>query len=149
MTLIDFAGLTDFCSLYWHRHVTLRKRNPMREVFLSNHLRKEAKKSLVTCLAWVGFALALLAVGIATGVTLVITSGTVAFAVSILVVTRRGPTYATYHCGAQGERILRAHLLSWGLSDEYTAYNVPANGNGRTSDIDCVLSATLDSSSSK
>ena len=37
-------------------------------------------------------------------------------------------------------RSLRAHLLSSGLSDDYTAYyNLPLNGNGRISDIDCIL----------
>ena len=37
-------------------------------------------------------------------------------------------------------RSLRAHLLSSGLGDDYTAYyNLPLNGNGRASDIDCIL----------
>ena len=112
----------------------------MKEAFLSTYLQEEAKKSLVTCLAWVIFALTLLIAGIATGVALIIVSGTVAFMISIFVVARHGPMYATYRCGVQGERILRAHLLSWGLSDEYAAYyNLPTNGNGGISDIDCIL----------
>ena len=112
----------------------------MKEAFLSTYLQEEAKKNLVTCLAWVIFALTLLIAGIATGVALIIVSGTVAFMISIFVVARHGPMYATYRCGVQGERILRAHLLWSGLSDEYAAYyNFPVNGNGRISDIDCIL----------
>jgi hypothetical protein len=112
----------------------------MKEVFLSTYLQKEAKKSLVTCLAWIMLALAFLIAGIAAGVAFIILSGAVAFVISIFVVARHGPMYATYRCGVQGERILRAHLRSSGLSDEYTAYyNFPVNGNGVISDIDCIL----------
>ena len=60
--------------------------------------------------------------------------------VALFVVVKRGPLYATYRCGIQGEQVLRVHLLSSGLGDEYTAYyNLPLNGNGKLSDIDCVL----------
>jgi Nuclease-related domain len=112
----------------------------MKEAFLSNYLQKEARKSLVTCLAWIMVALALLVAGTAAGVTFIILPGAVIFVISILVVTRRGPIYATYRYGVHGERVLRAHLLSSGLSDEYTAYyNFPVNGNGGIFDIDCIL----------
>jgi hypothetical protein len=90
----------------------------MKEAFLSTYLQEEAKKNIVTCLAWVIFALTLLVVGIAAGITLIIVSGTVAFVISIFVVARHGPMYETYRCGLQGERILRAHLRSSELSDE-------------------------------
>jgi hypothetical protein len=120
--------------------MTLGKRSPMKEVFLSNHLQKKAKESLAICLAWVVFSLALLVIGIVMGVALVITTGRGALVVSGFIVTRHGPAYLTYHCGIQGERILRDHLRSLGLSDEHTAYhNLPTSGNGRMSDIDCVL----------
>ncbi len=112
----------------------------MKEVFLSNYLQKEAKKSLVTCLAWVMVALALLIAGIAAGVAFIIVSGVVALVIAIFVAATGGPAYATYHCGILGEQVLQAHLLSSGLGDKYTAYyNLTLNGNGRVSDIDCVL----------
>ena len=60
--------------------------------------------------------------------------------VTLFVVATHGPVYAAYRSGIRGERVLRAHLLSSGLPDEYAAYyNLPLNGNGRTSDVDCVL----------
>lgn len=112
----------------------------MKEVFFSEYLQKQATKSLVTCLAWAMVALTLVIAGIATGVAFIITSGVVAIVIAIFVAAKRGPVYATYRCGLQGERVLRAHLLSSGLSDENSAYyNVPLNGHGRRSDIDCVL----------
>ena len=112
----------------------------MREVFLSNHLETEAKKNLAICLVSIGSALALLAVGILINAALVIALGTGALVVSVFVVTGRGPTYVTYRCGIQGERVLRDHLCSLGLSDEHTAYyNLPTSGNGKVSDIDCIL----------
>ena len=112
----------------------------MKEVFFSDYLRKKAKKSLVACVAWAVVALILLLAGIATGVAFILVSGLVAVVVALFVAATRGPAYTTYRCGIRGEQVLRAHLLSSGLGDEYTAYyNVPLNGNGRVSDIDCVL----------
>ena len=112
----------------------------MKEVFLSNYLQKEAKKSLVARLAWGLVALILLLAGIAAGVAFIIVSGVVALVIAIFVAATGGPAYATYRCGIPGEQVLRAHLLSSGLGDKYTAYyNLPLNGNGRASDIDCVL----------
>jgi hypothetical protein len=82
----------------------------------------------------------LLLAGIATGLAIMLVSGLIAVVVALFVVVKRGPLYATYRCGIQGEQVLRVHLLSSGLGDEYTAYyNLPLNGNGRNSDIDCIL----------
>jgi hypothetical protein len=112
----------------------------MREVFLSNHLKKEARKSLVICVGAVGFAFALLAIGAVTGIVLLTVLGTVALVTSGFIITKHGRMYVTYRCGIQGERVLRDHLRSFGLNDEHTAYyNLPTNGNGRITDIDCVL----------
>lgn len=112
----------------------------MREVFLSNHLKKEARKSLVMCVGAVGFASAFLAIGAVTGIVPLTVLGTVALVTSGFIITKHGRMYVTYRCGAQGEWVLRDHLRSLRLSDEHTAYyNIPTNGNGRVSDIDCVL----------
>ena len=112
----------------------------MKEVFFSDYLRKKAKKSLVACVAGAVVALILLLAGIATGVGFILVSGVVAVVIALFVAATHGPSYATYRCGIRGEQVLRAHLLSSGLGDEYTAYyNLPLNGNGRSSDIDCVL----------
>lgn len=112
----------------------------MREVFLSNHLQKEANKNLRICLLWAVFTLMLLALGIATGLAFVIIWGTGALVVAGFIVIKHGPTYATYRCGISGERILRNQLRSLNLSDEYTAYyNLSLNGNGKAFDIDCIL----------
>ncbi len=111
----------------------------MKEVFVSNYLQREAKRILATCLTWAVFAFVLLAVGVAMGLTLVILSGIVAFAVFIFVVTGQSRAYTTYRSGLEGERILRTHHLSSRLTDDYTAYyNLPVNGK-RGSDIDCVI----------
>lgn len=116
----------------------------MREVFLSNHLQKEANKNLRICVLWAGFALMLLALGIATGLAFVIKWGTGAVVVAGFIVIKHGPTYATYRCGISGERILRNQLRSLNLSDEYTAhYNLTTNGNGKAFDIDCILVGPL------
>ena len=82
----------------------------MREIFVSNYLRKEARNALVTSLSWVVFALTFLVIGIATGATLIIMSGTAALVISGFIVTRRGRAFVTYRCGMRGERILRDHL---------------------------------------
>ncbi len=112
----------------------------MKEVFFSDYLRKKAKKSLVTCVAGAVVALILLLAGIATGVGFILVSGVVAIVIALFVAATHGPSYATYRCGIRGEYVLRAHLLSLGLRDEYTAYyNLSLNGNGRISDIDCIL----------
>ena len=112
----------------------------MKEVFFSDYLRKKAKRSLVACLAWAVVALILLLAGIATGVGFILVSGVVAIVIALFVAATHGPSYATYRCGIRGEHVLRAHLLSSGLRDDYTAYyNLPLNGNGRSSDIDCIL----------
>ena len=112
----------------------------MKEVFFSDYLRKQVRKSLVACIAWATVAMILLLTGIATGTVFIIVSGLVAIVIALFVVATHGPVYAAYRCGIRGEQVLRAHLLSSGLGDDYTAYyNLPLNGNGRTSDIDCVL----------
>ncbi|MGD0229951.1 MAG: nuclease-related domain-containing protein [Syntrophorhabdales bacterium] len=112
----------------------------MKEVFFSDYLEKKAKKSLAACAAWVGVSLTLLLIGIAAGVAAVLVSGGIAIMIALFVAVSRGPIYATYRCGIRGEQALRAHLLSSGLNDEYTAYyNLPLNGNGKASGIDCVL----------
>jgi hypothetical protein len=112
----------------------------MKEVYSSDYLQKKAKKSLLACVAWAVVAIILLFAGIATGVTIILVSGVIAVMVALFVAVKRGPFYATYRCGIRGEQVLRVHLLSLGLCDEYTAYyNVPLNGKGRASDIDCVL----------
>ncbi len=112
----------------------------MKEVFFSDYLRRKAKKNLVACLAWAVVALTLLLAGIATGVAFILVSGVVAIVIALFVAATRGPAYATYRCGILGEQVLRAHLLSSGLGDKYSAYyNLPLNGNGRATDIDCVL----------
>jgi hypothetical protein len=112
----------------------------MKEVFLSDYLQKKAKTSLLACVAWAMVAMILLVAGIATGVAFIVISGMAATMVTLFVAASDGPTYVAYRCGIRGEQILRAHLLALGLGDEYTAYyNLPLNGNGRSSDIDCVL----------
>lgn len=112
----------------------------MKEVFFSDYLRKRARKSLVACVAWAGIALTFLPIGVATGVAVILVSGVIAVVVTLFVAATRGPVYATYRCGIRGEQVLRAHLLSSGLGDDHTAYyDIPLNGNGKVSDIDCVL----------
>ncbi|OPY06283.1 MAG: Nuclease-related domain protein [Syntrophorhabdaceae bacterium PtaU1.Bin034] len=116
----------------------------MKEVFLSNHLQREANKSLAICLVSAAVVLALLVAGIAMTSVLVIWASMVALAISGFIVTNHGRTYMTYRCGMQGERILRDRLRSLALGDEHTAYyNPPTTGNGKTSDIDCVLVGPL------
>jgi hypothetical protein len=108
----------------------------VKEVFFSDYLQKKARESLLACVAWAVVAMILLLVGIATGVAVILVSGLVA----LFVVVKRGPLYTTYRCGIQGEQVLRAHLLASGLGDHYTAYyNLPLSGNGKASDIDCLL----------
>lgn len=112
----------------------------MKEVFFSDYLWKKAKKNLVACVAWAVVAMILLFAGIAAGVAAIVVSGVVATMVALFVAAMHGPSYTTYRCGIRGEQALRAHLLASGLSGAYTAYyNVPLNGNGRKSDIDCIL----------
>lgn len=112
----------------------------MKEVFCSDYLQKKAKKSLVTCVAWAAAAMTVLLAGIVTGVAFIVVSGVVATIVALFVAATRGSVYTAYRCGIRGEHVLRAHLLSSGLNGDYAAYyNVPLNGNGRISDIDCVL----------
>jgi hypothetical protein len=118
----------------------MAQERPVKEVFCSDYLQKKAKKSLVTCVAWAAAAMTLLLVGILTAVAFIVVSGIVATAVALFVVAARGSVYTAYRCGILGEHVLRAHLLSSGLDDDYTAYyNLTLNGNGRASDIDCVL----------
>ena len=118
----------------------MARENPVKELFFSDYLRKQARKSLAPCVAWVVVALPLLLVGIATGVAVVLVSGLFAVMIALFIAASHGPAYATYRCGMRGEQVLRAHLLASGLSDHYTAYyNLPLNGNGRNSDIDCAL----------
>ena len=118
----------------------MAQEKPVKEVFFSDYLQKKAKKSLAACLAWAGVALTLLLAGIATGFAVILVSGLVAVVVALFVVVSYGPTYATFRCGIRGEQALRAHLLASGLDDEYTAYyNLPLTGNGRASDIDCII----------
>jgi hypothetical protein len=118
----------------------MAQEKPVKELFSSDYLQKQAKKSLVACLAWAAAAVTLLLVGISTGVVIVLVSGLVSVMVALFVAATRGPAYATYRCGIGGEQALRAHLLRSGLGDDYTAYyNLPLNGNGKVSDIDCVL----------
>jgi hypothetical protein len=94
----------------------------------------------VACVAWVVAALTLLLAGIAADAAFVLVLGLVAVVITLFVVVRRGPIYTTYRCGIRGEQVLRVYLLASGLGDNYTAYyNLPSNGNGRASDIDCIL----------
>ncbi len=112
----------------------------MKEVFFSDYLEKKAKKNRAACLAWAGITLTILLAGIATGAAVVLVSGVIAVMIALFVAAARGPSYTAYRCGIRGEQALRAHLLSSGLGDECTAYyNLPLNGNGRASDIDCIL----------
>ncbi len=112
----------------------------MKEVFFADYLRRQVRKSLGTCPAWATAATILLLTGIATGTAFIIVPGLVAVVVALFVVAMHGPAYTAYRCGIRGEQALRAHLLASGLGDNYVAYyNLPLNGNGRTSDIDCVL----------
>jgi hypothetical protein len=112
----------------------------VKEVFFSDYLQKKAKESLLACLAWAMVVITLLVAGIATGIVLIVVSGMVATMVTLFVAASAGPTYVAYRCGIRGEQILRAHLLAWGLGDDYTAYyNLPLNGKGKVSDIDCIL----------
>lgn len=112
----------------------------MKEVFFSDYLRKQARKSLAACLAWTGVAMTLPLAGIATGFAVILVSGFATIAVALFVAATCGPVYTAYQRGIQGEQALRARLLASGLGDDYVAYyNLPLNGNGRTSDIDCVL----------
>ncbi|OPY66894.1 MAG: Nuclease-related domain protein [Syntrophorhabdaceae bacterium PtaU1.Bin034] len=116
----------------------------MKEVFSSNYLAKETNKNLTACVVSMGFVLAILAVGVAMASVLVIWASMVALVASGFIIARCGPAYTAYLQGMQGERILRNRLRSSGLSDEYTSYyNLPVNGNGKTSDIDCVLVGPL------
>ncbi len=118
----------------------MAQEKPVKEVFFSDYLRKRARKSVVVCVAWAGIALTLLLAGIATGIAVILASGAVAVVVSLFVAARRGPIYTAYRCGIRGEQVLRIHLLSSGLGDDHTAYyNLPLNGNGKASDIDCIL----------
>jgi hypothetical protein len=112
----------------------------MKEVFVSDYLQKQAKKSLLACVAWAVVAMILLFAGIATGVTIILISGGVAVMITLFVAATRGPSYTAYRCGIRGEQNFRAHLLASGLRDDYTAYyNLPLNGNRKASDIDCIL----------
>ncbi len=112
----------------------------MKEVFFSDYLEKQAKKSLVACVASAVVAMSLVLTGVAIGAAIILVSGLVAVVMALFVAATRGPVYTAYRCGMRGEQVLRAHLLSSGLGDHYTAYyNLPLNGNGRNSDIDCVL----------
>ena len=112
----------------------------MKEVFFSDYLQKKAKESLLACLVSAVVAMILLLAGIATHIVFIVVSGMAASMVTLFVVASRGPVYAAYRCGIRGEQILRAHLLAWGLGNDYTAYyNLPLNGNGKASDIDCIL----------
>jgi hypothetical protein len=118
----------------------MAQEKPVKEVFFSAYLENRAKKSLAACLAWAMVAMTLLIAGIATGIVLIVVSGMAATMVTLFVAASAGPTYVAYRCGIRGEQILRAHLLAWGLGDDYTAYyNLPLNGNGKASDIDCIL----------
>ena len=118
----------------------MAQEKPVKEVFSSDYLQKQAKKSLLACVAWAVVAMILLLVGISTGVVIVLVSGLVSVMVALFVAATRGPAYVTYRCGIGGEQVLRAHLLRSGLRNDYTAYyNLPLNGNGRASDIDCIL----------
>ena len=112
----------------------------MKEVFFSDYLRKKAKKSFVACVAWATAAMTLLLAGIVTGAAVILASGLVTTMVALFVAATHGPAYVTYRCGMRGEQVLRAHLAASGLGEHYTAYyNLPLNGNRRSSDIDCVL----------
>jgi len=118
----------------------MAQEKPVKEVFFPDYLEKKAKKNLAACLAWVVVALSLLFAGIATGFAVILISGFAAAVITLFVAATCGSVYTAYRCGIRGEQVLRAHLLSSGLRDEYTAYyNLPLNGNGRNSDIDCVL----------
>ena len=112
----------------------------MKEVFFSDYLQKKGKESLAACLAWAGIALTILLAGIATGVVVILVSGVVVIVIALFVGASHGRAYSTFRCGIHGEQVLRAHLLAWGLGDDYTAYyNLPLNGKGKASDIDCIL----------
>ena len=112
----------------------------MKEVFFSDYLRKQARKSLAACIAWAGIALTLLLIGIVIGVAFIVVSGVVATMAALFVAATLGPSYTAYRCGIRGEQVLRAHLLALGLGDDCTAYyNLPLNGNGRVFDIDCII----------
>ena len=112
----------------------------MKEVFFSDYLWKQARKSLAACVASAVVAMTLLLAGITTGVAVILVSGMIAVVVTLFVAATRGSVYTAYRCGIRGEQVLRAHLLSSGLDDDHTAYyNLPLNSNGKTSDIDCVL----------
>ena len=63
----------------------------MKEVFFSDYLRKQAKKSLAACVAWAVVAMTLLLAGIATGVAVILVSGVVAVVVALFVAATRGP----------------------------------------------------------
>ncbi len=118
----------------------MAQEKPVKEVFFSDYLQKKAKKSLVACVAWAGIALTPLLIGVTAGAAIVLALGLVTVMIALFVAATRGPVYTAYRCGIQGEQVLRAHLLSSGLSDDHTAYyNVPLNGNGKVSDIDCIL----------
>ena len=112
----------------------------MKEVFFSDYLQKQAKRSLVACVVSAVVAMSILLTGVAIGVAIILVSGLVAVVIALFVAATHGPVYATYRCGIRGEQVLRTHLLSSGLNGEHTAYyNVPLNSKGRTSDVDCVL----------
>jgi len=113
---------------------------PVKEVFFSDYLGKQAKKSLAACVPSAVVAIILLLAGIATGVAFIVISGVVATSVALFITATHTSPYATYRCGIRGEQVLRAHFLSSQLGDQYTAYyNLPLNGNRRTSDVDCIL----------
>lgn len=104
----------------------------MKEVFFSDYLQKKAKNSLVVCVVWPVFAVALLLTGITTGVAVIFVSGVVTAMVAFLVAATNGSAYVTLRCGIRGEQVLRARLLSSGLDDKYTAYyNLPLSSYGR------------------
>ena len=86
----------------------------MKEVFFSDYLRKQARKSLAACLAWTGVAMTLPLAGIATGFAVILVSGFAAIVVALFVAATCGPVYTAYRCGIRGEQVLRAHLLSSG-----------------------------------
>jgi hypothetical protein len=112
----------------------------VKEVFFSDYLEKKAKKSFVAFVAWAVATMTLLLAGIVTGTAVVLASGVVAVMIALFVAAARGPVYTAYRCGIRGEQALRAHLFASGLDDDHTAYyNLPSNGNGSASDIDCII----------
>ena len=85
-------------------------------------------------------ALTLLLAGIATGIGFIVVSGLAAIVIALFVVATHGPSYATYRSESEASKASRPIFFRPGLPDEYTAYyNLPLNGNGKLSDIDCIL----------